>query len=303
MTETPVADAPAGFDPGAEFARLMSGAQQAADIEAGADPEAPYGWTTDPKTGERRPKKSPGRPRKPRTAEELRAEGPPPAVPPDETPGRLPRGARGPRDDAEPAEMPKAGVIAKGVNKVYRRAGRIIRAMDHDIGQAVIECTRPDPEDPDWLTVGEAWEQVARTSPRIRGWLLRVIAGGAWGDLVMAHAPIGVAIAMKPVIMRILPFRKLIQSMTSDEDGDGGDLGGLTAEDVETMAAQAGLDVEAMAERLARRMNGTAGGVPVSAEVEAAARRVADEARLPPGFRRQQPKRSSRAARGKAGAR
>ena len=302
MTETPVADAPADFDPGAEFARLMSGAQQAADVEAGADPEAPYGWTTDPKTGERRPKKSPGRPRKPRTAEELRAEGPPPAVPPDEPPGRLPRGARKPADDADVAEMPKAGVIAKGVNKLYRRAGRIIRAMDRDIGQAVIECTRPDPEDPDWLTVGEAWEQVAKTSPNIRRWVMRAIAGGAWSDLVMAHAPIGVAIMMKPLIMRILPFRKLIESMTADEDGDGGDLGGLTPEDVEAMAAQAGLDVEAMAERVARRMNGQP-GVPVSAEVEAAARRVAEESRLPPGFRRQQPKRSSRSARSKAGAR
>lgn len=283
MTETPVADAPADFDPGAEFARLMSGAQQAADIEAGADPEAPYGWTTDSKTGERRPKKSPGRPRKPRTAEELRADGPPPAVPPDETPGKLPRGVRKPADEAAAPEMPKGGVIAKGVNKLYRRAGRIVRAMDHDIGQAIIECTKPDPEDPEWLTVGEAWEQLARTSPRIRTWLMRMIAGGAWTDLVMAHAPIGAAIVMKPAIMRILPFRKLIESMTEDEDGDGGDLGGLSAEDAQKMGERMGLDLEAMAERVARKMSGEAGPAMGNG--------------IPPAFRRQQPRNPSRAQR------
>ena len=300
MTETAVAD------PAAEFAQLMSGAQQAADVEAGADPEAPYGWTTDPKTGERRPKKSAGRPRKPPTPEELREAGPPPAVPPDEAPGRPPRGTRPPAskpDKPDPVPQPREGVIARGVNKTYRRAGKIIRAMDRDIGQAIIECTRPDPEDEDWLTVGEAWEQIAKTSPRIREWLLRLIAGGAWSDLIMAHAPIGVAIVMKPAIMRILPFKKLIESMLEDDDGEGGDLGGLTAEDAEKMAARAGLDIEAMAERVARTMNRDTGGVPMSPEVAAAAQRVAEDARLPPGFRRQQPKRSSRSSRSKAGAR
>ena len=281
MTETAVAD------PAAEFAQLMSGAQQAADIEAGADPEAPYGWTVDPKTGERRPKKSAGRPRKPPSADELRESGPPPPVPPDEAPGKPPRGSARPKDDKDPAgvpAMPRSGLIATGVNKLYRRAGRFLRAMDHDIGQAVIECTKPDPEDPDWMTVGEAWEQVAKTSPSIRAWLLRMIAGGAWTDLVMAHAPIGAAIIMKPAIMRILPFKKLIESMTSDEDGDGGDLGGLSAEDAQAMGQRMGLDLEAMAERVARKM---------SDEPEPA---MAGNG-VPPAFRRQQPRNASRAQR------
>lgn len=282
MTETAVAD------PAAEFAQLMTGAQKAADIDAGADPEAPYGWTVDPKTGERRPKKSAGRPRKPPTADELRDAGPPPPVPPDEAPGKPPRGSRpatGHASKPEPVPQPREGVIARGVNKLYRRAGRIIRAMDHDIGQAVIECTKPDPEDPDWMTVGEAWEQVAKTSPGIRAWLLRLIAGGAWGDLVMAHAPIGAAIVMKPAIMRIVPFKRLIESMTSDEDGDGGDLGGLSAEDAQAMGERMGLDLEAMAERVARKMSG---------EPESA---MAGGNGIPPAFRRQQPRNASRSQR------
>ena len=278
MTETAVAD------PAAEFAQLMTDAQQAADVAAGIDPEAPYGWTVDAKTGERRPKKAPGRPRKPPTADELREAGPPDPVPPDEAPGKPPRQRHAPREQADAPEMPKGGVIAKGVNKLYRRAGRILRAMDHDIGQAVIDCTKPDPEDPDWLTVGEAWENLARTNASIRAWIMRAISGGAWTDLVMAHAPIGAAIVMKPAIMRLIPFRKLVESMTADEDGDGGDLGGLSAEDAQAMGERMGLDLEQMAERVARRMSG---------EAEAA---MAGNG-IPPAFRRQQPRNASRAQR------
>ena len=297
---------PALADPAQEFAQLMSGAEQAAKVEAGADPDAPYGWTVDPKTGERRPKKSAGRPRKPPSADELREAGAPPPLPPDEEPGKPPR-AREPRRSetaggAAVPEMPRGGVIAKGVNKLYRRAGRILRAMDHDIGQAVIECTKPDPEDPDWLTVGDAWEQLARTNPAIRGWLMRAIAGGAWSDLVMAHAPIGVAIMMKPAIMRILPFKKLLESMTADEDDDGGDLGGLSADDAEKMAARMGLDVEQMAERIAQRM-GSNGGIRMSPDVEAAAAAAAENGRIPPAFRREQPRHTTRAKRARAGVR
>jgi len=278
VTETAVAD------PAAEFAQLMSGAQQAADVEAGIDPEAPYGWTTDAETGERRPKKTPGRPRKPKSADELRKAGPPPPVPPDEAPGKLPKNRDKPKDEAGAPPMPKGGVIASGVNKLYRRAGRVVRAMDYDIGQAVIECTKPDPEDPDWLTVGEAWEQVAKTSPSIRAWLLRAISGGAWTDLAMAHAPIGAAIVMKPAIMRLIPFKRLVESMTADEDGDGGDLGGLTAEDAQAMGERMGLDLEQMAERVARKMAG---------EPEPA---MAGNG-IPPAFRREQPRTASRAQR------
>lgn len=48
-------------DPGRDFARLMSGAGAAA--APAVDPEAPYGWTVD-RDGNRRPKKTAGRPRK-----------------------------------------------------------------------------------------------------------------------------------------------------------------------------------------------------------------------------------------------
>ena len=134
------------------------------------------------------------------------------------------------------------------------------------LSTAIIECTRPDPEDPDFVTVGQAWEELAKTQPGIRTWLLKAIAGGAWGDLVMAHAPIAVAIVMKPAIMRLIPFWKIAESMMEDDDEDQDDAaeggaprrergpGGLDIEDIRTMAEQAGMDVDKMAEQVARKM-------------------------------------------------
>jgi hypothetical protein len=175
--------------------------------------------------------------------------------------------------------MPRGGVIAAGVNKLYRRGGKIIRAMDPDIGNAVIACTRKDEDDE--LTVGEAWEALAKTNPRIRAFIMRAISGGAWGDLVMAHAPIGLALFMKPQVQRLLRLERLVESMAEPDedtpDGEGGLPGGMTAEDFGQMRDMA-------AEQL---------GVPVSDEQLAEA--VA-QAGVPPAFRAQ-PRRRTRAAR------
>lgn len=173
----------------------------------------PDGYTRDPKTKEIRPKKTRGRPR-------LGASSPAPNrgkpinrdqdVTPDSShKGKTPKGT------------PKwqKGVIATGMTKLYKRTGRIIKAMDRDIGIAVIESA----ED-----CGEAWDELARTNPRIRTFLMRMIAGGAWGSLIMAHAPILMAIVMKDGIRKHIPFMKLVESvMEDDAEDESEDNGGL----------------------------------------------------------------------------
>jgi hypothetical protein len=231
--------------PASAFAALMSGASEQADVEAA---EAPYGYT---KTGA--PRKAPGRPRKPPSLDELKeaadpgpeTENPETATEPasDRAPDESPRRVRGGRKKAADAPAPpyRAGVIATGVNRLYRRAGKIVRPMDHDIGTAIIESARntAEPGEPD-DSVGAAWDELARTNPRVRKFLLKCIAGGAWGQLVMAHAPIAMAIIMKPAILRLIPFRAFIESLAEpDEDtaeGEGGLPGGMTAADAQQMA-------------------------------------------------------------------
>jgi hypothetical protein len=266
------------------------------EVTAGQE-DAPYGWTRDRQSGELRPKRSPGRPKTPPAADEVtagpevsRAADRPPGAPSRTLPwftGRAP----GSSPAAEPV-MPKGGVIAAGVNKLYRRAGKILRVFDPEMGAAFIACTRRDTgDDADELTVGEAWENLCRTNPRVRRFVLKAIAGGAAGDLIMAHAPIGIAFMMKPLVQKLIPFERLISSVAEPDDdtpdGEGDLPGGMTAADFGEMQAAA----EQQARRMAERM-----GMTVSEEelAEASAKAAGQ---MPPAFRRQQPNRQSRASR------
>lgn len=236
-------------------------------IDLSPDKNAPLGYVIDRATGERRPKRKAGRPPKPSGSRQADTRPPSrPVDPPplqreaDMVPGQIkPEGTRRGRG-RPPREVPetvpfRAGPIAKGINRLYRKAGKIVSVWDREIGRAVIECTRkdidpdtgePDPED---ATVGEAWEEIARVNPRIRRILLKMIEGGAWGQLFMAHAPILLAILMKESILKRLPLGRLIAAFMDDsEDGDdlrgpetgqgpAGMFAGLTQEDMAQAAA------------------------------------------------------------------
>lgn len=218
--------------------------------------EAPYGYTIDRATGERRPKKRAGRsglPSKddsadPASLEDLVA-APARKSEPDRAPGRVKepqprRRGRAPKPPKPEPEVPpfRAGPIAKGVNKLYLRAGKIVRAIDPEIGTAIIAITRKESDDD--VTVGEAWEELAKVNPRIRAVLLRLITGGAWGQLLMAHMPILIAILMKERIRSRIPFMGLMGSMLDDDadelsyadpaptGGMGGLFAGLTQDDL-----------------------------------------------------------------------
>ncbi|HEY1706408.1 MAG TPA: hypothetical protein VGG75_42590 [Trebonia sp.] len=237
-------------DPAATFADLMNSAAESAAEEAA---EAPYGYTQDRETGELRPKRTAGRPRKQRSLDEMKAakaeeEPEPEERPADRAPSAPKRGRRG-RAKAEasppqPTPQFREGQISKGINKLYRKTGKILKVWDPVIGAAVIESTRKDEDDD--ITVGEAWEELARTNVRIRRFLLSVMTGGAWGALFMAHAPIVLAVLMKDSIQKRLPFAKLLGALFSrddddqgDEDGGGSPLDGLQAEDLDAMMTAA----------------------------------------------------------------
>lgn len=244
-------------DPAADFASLMNKAAESAAPQA---EEAPYGYTTDP-DGTRRPKKTPGRPRKSPTVEELRAQkeaAAETAEPAGDRPPDSRRRLRARRDGSgepkkpEPVVQFREGVIAKGINRTYRKAGKLIKVADADVGQALIDITRKD--DDDDVTVGEAWEEIARTNPRIRKFLMRMISGGAWGQLFMCHSPVLMAILMKDAIRKRVPFMKLLDAfLTPDEEGqapaDGTVAEGLTSADMGQMMAMA----QAMAQQVMER--------------------------------------------------
>jgi hypothetical protein len=191
--------------------------------------------------------------------------------------------------------MPRGGVIAKGIDRLYRRAGRILRIIDNELGLAVAECTRPDPDDPDAPTVGQAWEALAKDNPRVRAWLLGLLKGGTWQDLAMAHAPIAIALFTRDWVRRLIPGATLERAaevfLEQDEDDDAGP-GGLQPADVEDMQATA----EAQAQHIASKLGvKVPPGVAQAAMKQAQAMAAAREA--PEAFRREQPSRNSRSKR------
>lgn len=217
----------------------------------GLDPEAPYGYTIDRKTGEKRPRKRAGRGVRVVKVEEPAPAGAPKTErEPDRVPGRVKpeskeRRTRTRTAKPEPEPLPpfRAGPIAKGVNRLYLRGGKILKAMDKGLGIAVIEMTKPTFDDEGErvegdLTVGEAWEAVAQVNPRIRRLLLKFIEGGAWSALFWAHVPLLLAIMMKERVARRIPFARLLASFMDDGDdgtavdGPGGLLAGLTEADI-----------------------------------------------------------------------
>jgi hypothetical protein len=253
------------------FAALMSEAAE----DAGPAVEAPYGWTTDRSTGERRAKRAPGRPKKPPSLDELKAEREVQAESVDHvdasedrapSQGKHRRGkakaAPGAVDAATPQHRP--GLITKGVNKLYRRAGKVARALDKDIGNALMEISQNTSEvEGEDDSVGAAWDELARTNPRIRRFLLKLIAGGAWSQVIMAHGPLGMAVAMKFISEDPGLIGRLIKSVAeADEDtpaGEGGLPGGMTAEDVQSIFEMAGKFMPGMTGAEAADINQRAG--------------------------------------------
>ncbi len=196
------------------------------DLDEGTDPlapdeNAPYGYTVDRKTGERRAKKVAGRhkaePDGSDTPDDVRSL-PPVERGKDREPGSVTVKGRRSRPVKEPQDVPafRAGPIAKGMNRLYLKTGKLVRGFDQEVGQAMIDATKKESEDD--VTVGEAWEEIARVNPRIRAFLTKLISGGAWGQLFMAHAPIFLAVVMKPAIISHIPFAKVIESMAAPEE-------------------------------------------------------------------------------------
>ena len=155
-----------------------------------------------------------------------------------------------------PQKYRAEGSIAKGVNQLYRQAGKLIRAFDRDIGQALIDITRA--EDPEDVTVGDAWEAYARSHPRVRAFLIRLLAGSASAELFRAHLPLLAAIVMKEAIRERIPLGRLFMAFADEDEGGQGEGGaegpagfsGLTQEDIAGAMAFA----QAMAPQFAERM-------------------------------------------------
>ena len=160
--------------------------------------------------------------------------------------------------------MPKTGVIASGMNRAYRTGGRIAAVLGGPgsrlarVGAALQEITvKAYPDD---VTVGEAWEAYAAANPRVRAFLLRLVSGGAAGELVMIHLTVVLALVTPDNPDEAAGKLGQVFAAVAGEDGSdaapvpgAGFLAGMTQEDM----AQAAAFAQSM---MSRQANGPARG-------------------------------------------
>lgn len=144
---------------------------------------------------------------------------------PDREPGAQPRRRVGRRrgrpaaDTKPPADIPpfRAGPIAKGMNRLYAKAGRLVKVMGKPaFGDVIISITRKESDDDE--TVGEAWEALAQVSPVWRARLLKLVTGGAAGRVLLAHLPIVMALLMLEPVQRRMPFGRIVDAVFGDDE-------------------------------------------------------------------------------------
>lgn len=81
--------------------------------------------------------------------------------------------------------MPRSGVIAQGMTRVYAQTGAMVGMFDMQCGSAIMESAEAS---------GKAWENLAKTNPAIRRALMTLMQGNAFFEIISAHTPMVLAI-------------------------------------------------------------------------------------------------------------
>lgn len=104
-----------------------------------------------------------------------------------------PRNSRKPRatkPETPAPPMPRKGNLAKQITQLYISLGTFLMPFDTACAGAIINAA-PD--------CGEAMENLARENPAVRKAILAMVETSVWGQVVVAHAPIMLAIAIHHV--------------------------------------------------------------------------------------------------------
>jgi len=82
---------------------------------------------------------------------------------------------------------PRPGTLVKPLTDLYTSVGTMLIPFDQPCGMAIVNCA----ED-----CARALENLARENPAVRRALLRLVETSVWGQVIAAHAPIFVTVAM-----------------------------------------------------------------------------------------------------------
>lgn len=86
--------------------------------------------------------------------------------------------------------MPRKGALARQITQMYVSLGTFLLPFDAACAGAIINAAP---------RCGEAMENLARENPAVRRAIMAMVETSVWGQVVMAHAPIMLAIAIHHV--------------------------------------------------------------------------------------------------------
>lgn len=100
------------------------------------------------------------------------------------------------RDDDPPKEY-RPGVLVKPLTDLYIALGTVILPLSHPVGTAFVQNAGP---------CAESLDELARTNPAARRFLMSLLTTGAWGKVIAAHLPILLAIGVSysPAVRRAM---------------------------------------------------------------------------------------------------
>jgi hypothetical protein len=101
------------------------------------------------------------------------------------------KNARAPRErKARPVPAMPRGGLKPALAQMYTGIGMAVMPFDPACGRVVIENAE---------SCAAALDELAKTNPAVRRVLLSLVTTSAWGAVIMAHAPILMAVAMHHV--------------------------------------------------------------------------------------------------------
>lgn len=100
------------------------------------------------------------------------------------------RKARTEKPAAPVPGMPRKGQLARQITQLYVSLGTFMMPLDAACAGAIINAA---PQ------CGEAMENLARENPAVRRAILAMVETSVWGQVIVAHAPIMLAIAIHHV--------------------------------------------------------------------------------------------------------
>lgn len=104
--------------------------------------------------------------------------------PPKDTPPEAPSAAKDvppKRDRSKATTTTRASSLEKRLTEMYVSIGTMVVVADLTCGTAII-TSAPD--------TAAALDALAKENPKVKRALEKMLAGGAWGGVLMAHAPI-----------------------------------------------------------------------------------------------------------------